>query len=189
MRMPKMLVPLCLAASTFGGGPIARAQHGLPAPTAEHKVLGAEEGTWDATIKSYPNGPEGEADVTRGVEVNTVITGGLWVFSVFKADFNGLAFEGRGQFGYDPNKKKYVGTWVDSMSPALTVLEGSYDANTRTLTYTGEGISPMDGSKFAERMVTTTRADGSRDFTLFMKMAATGGKEAKVMEVHYTRRK
>ena len=68
-----------------------------------------------------------------------------------------MAFEGRGQFGYDPAKKKYVGTWIDSMSPTLRVLEGTYDAKTKTLTYKGDGVCPIDGSKLLQRMVTTTK--------------------------------
>ena len=100
-----------------------------------------------------------------------------------------MAFEGHGQFGYDPARKKYVGTWIDSMSPTLSVLEGSYDAKTKTLTYTCDGVCPKDGSKLKQRMVTTTKADGTRVFAVFMTGEATGGKEVKAMETVYTRRK
>ncbi|SIO36295.1 Protein of unknown function [Singulisphaera sp. GP187] len=182
---------LCLAASALGIGSIALAQdeYPVPKPTAEHKILAAEEGTWDATIKSYPKGPDSEAMVTKGVEVNTVLPGGLWLASVFNADFGDMKFEGRGQYGYDSIQKKYVGTWVDSMSPSLTVLSGSYDAKTKTLTYTGDGVCPLDGSKLAQKMVSTTKDDGSRQFTLYMTGTQTGGKEAKVMQIEYTKRK
>ena len=191
MSMVKSLGILGLAALMFGATSIGKAQENtpIPSPTAEHRILAAEEGTWDAAIKSYPNGPESEPMVAKGVEINTVMTGGLWVTSVFRADFGGMAFEGRGQFGYDPGKKKYVGTWIDSMSPSLTVLEGCYDARTKTVTYTGDGVCPKDGSKLSERMVTITNADGSRDFALYITGTPTGGKEAKVMQVHYTKRK
>jgi hypothetical protein len=191
MSMPKLLLHLCFTVSTFGVGSLAIAQgdHPVPSQTAEHKLLAADEGTWDAAIKSFPNGPDSEAMVSHGVEINTVVSGGLWVASTFRADFGGMTFEGRGQFGYDPAQKKYVGTWIDSMSPSLSVLEGFYDAKTKTLTYTGEGVCPKDGSKLAQRMVTTTKADGSRDFTLYMTGTPTGGKEAKVMQIQYTKRK
>jgi hypothetical protein len=191
MSMPRILLQLCFAAFAFGVGSIATAQddHPVPSPTAEHKILAADEGTWDAAIKSYPNGPDSEPMVSKGVEINTVLAGGLWVASTFRADFGGMTFEGRGQYGYDPAQKKYVGTWIDSMSPALSVLEGSYDAKTKTLTYTGDGVCPKDGSKLAQRMVTTTKADGSREFTLYMTGTPTGGKEAKVLQIQYTKRK
>ncbi len=186
--MNKLLLTLVFASVLDS---IAEAQEGhpIPTPTAEHKILAADEGTWDATIKGYPNGPDSEPMVSKGVEVNTVLSGGLWVVSTFKADFGGMAFEGRGQYGYDPAKKRYVGTWIDSMSPALSVLEGTYDGKTRTLTYKGDGVCPKDGSKLAQRMVTTTREDGSREFTLYVTGVPTGGKEAKVLQIEYTRRK
>jgi hypothetical protein len=189
MNMRKFLVPLCLAASVLGVVSFATAQEMPPKPTAEHKILAADEGTWDAAIKSYPNGPDSEPMAAKGVEVNTVLPGGLWISSTFQADFGGMAFEGRGQFGYDPNKKKYVGTWIDSTSAALTVLEGSYDAKTKTLTYKGDGVCPIDGTKVAQRMVTTTKADGTREFVLYVTGTQTGGKEARVMQIAYTKRK
>ncbi len=188
MRTPKLLAQLCLAASVLTSAGIAQ-DHPLPTPTAEHKILATEEGTWDATIKSYQNGPESEPMISKGVEVNTVLTGGLWISSTFQGDFGGMKFEGRGQFGYDPAKKKYVGTWIDSMSTSLTILEGTYDAKTKTMTYTGDGVCPIDGSKLAQKMVTTTKADGSREFTFYITGTPTGGKEVKAMQVIYTKRK
>ena len=123
--MQMFLKRLCLVAALVGVGSLAVAQDMPAKPTAEHKILMSEEGTWDATVKSYKNGPESEPSVSKGVEVNTVVTGGLWLTSVFKGDFEGMAFEGRGQFGYDPIKKKYVGTWIDSFSPSLTGPRGN----------------------------------------------------------------
>ena len=41
--------------------------------------------------------------------------GGFWLLLDYKGDFGGMKFEGKGATGYDPNKKKYVSTWVDSM--------------------------------------------------------------------------
>jgi hypothetical protein len=188
MKMTKYLACFCVAASSLAQA--ARAEDPpVPKPMPEHKILASDEGTWDARIKSFENGPDSEPVLSKGVEVNTVITGGLWVVSSFKGDFGGLAFEGHGQFGYDPTKKKYVGTWIDSMTPNLTVLEGSYDAKTRTMTFLGDGVCPIDGSKLTQRMVTTAKDDRTREFTLYMTGTPTGGKEAKVMQVEYTKRK
>jgi hypothetical protein len=92
MSMAKSLGILGLAALVIGATSIGKAQENtpIPSPTAEHRILAAEEGTWDAAIKSYPNGPESEPMVAKGVEINTVMTGGLWVTSVFRADFGGM---------------------------------------------------------------------------------------------------
>ncbi len=90
--------------------------------------------------------------------------------------------------GYDPVKRKYVGTWIDSMSTILSVLEGEYDPKTRTMTYVGDGYDPGLKAKFTQKMVTTTKDDGTRVFTLFMKFAGQPA-EAKFMEVTYLKRK
>jgi hypothetical protein len=156
-------------------------------PTDGHRILAQDEGTWDATIKSFTAGPDVKPMISRGTEVNTVMTGGLWVLSRFDGDFGGMKFEGRGQFGYDPVKKIYVGTWIDSLSPTLSVLEGSYDPRTRTMTYAGDGTS-AEGMKYSQKMVTTTRDDGSRVFTLYMRVGEAKD-EVKFMEVTYQKRK
>jgi hypothetical protein len=184
MNLWKSAIGLCVVASILSAP--AMAQPGAK-PTDEHKILASEEGTWDGTIKSYMGGPDAEPAVSKGTEVNTVMTGGLWVLSKFEGDFGGMKFEGHGQFGYDPIKKKYVGTWIDSLSPNLSVLEGEYDPKTKTMTYKGEGVAP-EGVKYTQRMVTTTKDDGSRVFTLYMKVGEAKD-EAKFMEITYRKRK
>jgi hypothetical protein len=159
-----------------------------PQPTAEHKILAADVGTWDATIKAYTGGPGSEPMISKGSETNEVVLGGLWVQSRFEGSFAGAKFEGRGQFGYDIDKKKYVGTWVDSMSSSLSILEGTYDDKTKTITYVGDGYSPELKAKFVQKMVTTTKPDGSRVFNLYMKFEGQKD-EMKIMEITYTKRK
>jgi hypothetical protein len=157
-------------------------------PLPEHKILASDEGTWDATIRMYAGGPDAEPSVSKGSEVNEVLPGGLWVLSKFEGEFGGMKFHGRGQFGFDPVKKKYVGTWLDSMSTVLSVLEGDYDAKTKTMTYVGDGYDPEHKAKFSQRMVTTMKDDGTRVFTLYMKFEGQPA-EAKFMEITYTKRK
>ena len=184
MALSRVLISLCIVASSLGTS--AMAQFTKPGP--EHKILAADEGTWDATVKSFAAGPDAEPTVSKGTEVNTVLPGGLWVLSKFEGDFDGVKFEGRGQFGYDPLKKKYIGTWIDSMSAGLTVLEGTYDAKTKTMTYEGDAVEPATKMKYHEKMVTATKDDGTRVFTLYMKIGEAKD-EVKFMEVTYRKRK
>lgn len=191
MHLPKSLSAVCLLAASILAPPAdSRAQESPPAPkaTPEHKILAEDEGTWDATIKSYFAGPDAEPKVSKGTEVNTVLPGGLWVLSKFEGDVEGTKFEGRGQFGYDPSKKKYVGTWIDTMTPTLSVLEGTYDAKTKTMTFVGDGYDLESKTKFTQKMVTTMKDDGTRVFRLYMKFAGSDD-EIKFMEVEYTKRK
>ncbi len=191
MSVAKSLICLGAVAAVLAAPARSRAQEKapVPKPTAEHKVLATEEGTWDAAGKSYMGGPDAAPTDWKGVEVNAMMTGGMWMISKFEGEIDGQKFEGRGQFGYDQLKKKYIGTWIDSMSPGISVLEGTYDAKTKTMTYAGDSVEPASGMKYSQRMVTVTKDDGSRNFTLYMTMDATGGKEAKVLEIAYTKRK
>ncbi len=185
MKLSRILPLLCVVASLSTAR--ARAQAPMK-PMAEHQILAADEGTWDATVKSFTSGPDGEPMISKGTEVNTLMSGGLWILSKFEGDFGGMKFEGRGQFGYDPIKKKYVGTWIDSVNPILSVLEGEYDAKTRTMTYVGEGVGPDGKTKYTQKMATTTKDDGTRVFTLSMKMEGTKD-EIRFMEITYKKRK
>jgi hypothetical protein len=185
MDLTKALVRVCVVASLLSASAMAQS---FPKPTPEHKILATDEGTWDATIKSFAAGPDAEPMVSHGTEVNTVLTGGLWVLSKFDGDFGGVKFEGRGQFGYDPIKKKYVGSWIDSLNPTLSVLEGTYDPKTKTMTYVGDAIDPNTKSKYTQKMVTTIKDDGTRVFTLHIKLDG-GEDEVKLMEVTYKKRK
>lgn len=186
--LARTLAFACLAAWSPANTAIAQEPPPVQKALPEHKILAADEGVWDATIRTYLGGPDAEPSVSKGSEVNEVLPGGLWVLSKFEGDFGGMKFLGRGQFGYDPVKKKYVGTWLDSTSTILSVLEGEYDAKTKTMTFVGEGYDPDQKAKFTQKMVTTTKDDGSRIFTLSMKYAGQPA-EVKFMEIAYTKRK
>jgi hypothetical protein len=175
----------CLGLAAFLASSAAAQE---PPPSPEHQILAADVGTWDAAIKSFMDGPGSEPQISKGVETNEIMTGGLWVLSKFEGNFGPMKFEGRGQFGYDPAKKKYVGTWIDSMSPSISVLEGTYDAKTKTMSYIGDGYDPRSKSKYTQRMVTAMKDDGTRVFTLSMKFEG-GDPEVKMMEITYTKRK
>src|SRR6185503_17588298 len=78
-------------------------------PGPEHAFLAKDAGTWDATITDKNTGV-----VSKGTEVRRMV-GGLWLIGDFTSEMNGQPFVGHGITGFDQDKKKYVGAWVDSM--------------------------------------------------------------------------
>src|ERR1700689_3094594 len=91
-----------------------------PTPGPEHAVFSKDVATWDADVLvRMPGAPPQES---RGVAVNRLVCGGLWLVSDFKNETTG--FEGHGVFGYDAQQKKYVGTWVDPMRTFLAPMSG-----------------------------------------------------------------
>ena len=145
----------------------------------EHQELKWREGTWDALIKS--GGSE-----SKGVATYKMECAGLWLVSEFKGDFGGQAFQGRGLDGYDPEKKKYVSVWVDSMSARPMLLEGEMDKEKKVLTLIGEGPG-MDG-KPAKFKSVTRRVDDNHE-TFKMSVVGADGAEMEMITIEYTRRK
>jgi hypothetical protein len=156
-------------------------------PTAEHERLAKDVGTWDATIKSWMGGPSSEPMVSKGVEVGKLMPGGLWLLTEFEGKFGDQVFHGCGQAGYDPQKKKYVGTWVDSMSTAIMIMEGDFDPDTHTVTMYSKGTGPS-GKPYEAKMTSKYEGDDTRVFTMSMKSEDTKGEYAKLMEITYKRR-
>ncbi|MCB9903381.1 MAG: DUF1579 family protein [Planctomycetes bacterium] len=132
----------------------------MPKPTEQHKMLMKSVGTWEGTLTmSMPGMP------TEGVAAKEVVTafGPFWTTSHFTCDFMGMPFEGSGLMGYDPNKEKYLGTWIDNMSPALAVMEGELDEESGKLTMHYEAINMMTGEMTPHSNVMTM---GENSYTL-----------------------
>ena len=71
--------------------------------------------------------------------------------------------------GYDPEKKKYVGTWVDSMNNYLWKYEGTIDSTGKVLTLATEGPCPQKGGKLTKfQEVTEFKGDDVRTFVSSM---------------------
>ncbi|MEM8677801.1 MAG: DUF1579 domain-containing protein [Planctomycetota bacterium] len=157
----------------------------LPTATAEHKIFEMEEGDWDAAITMFmgPAGPFDPPQQSKGRESNRMI-GDFWIVSDFSGNFEGLAFTGQGRFGYDVEQKKYVGSWIDSMSPHATKMIGTYDAATKTMTYETTGVG-MGGVPTKGKNVVVY---GDQDRTMTMYITAPGSDEMiKAMEIVYTK--
>jgi hypothetical protein len=185
----RQLVAICLGLGIVGTARVASAQDGPPGakPTSDHKLLAKDVGTWDATVKSWMSGPGSEPSVSKGVEVDKLLPGGLWLLNDFEAEFGGMAFHGHGVTGYDTQKKKYIGTWVDSLATTIMTMEGSYDEGTHTLTMYGKGTD-MAGKPYDSKSTTKYLGSDERVFTMLVKSDETKGEQVKMMEITYKRR-
>ena len=154
-------------------------------PTAEHAALALSEGTWDATVEISMGPPGTPPQTSKGVEVNRMCCGGLWMISEFKSDPGSAPFEGYGLTGYEPSKKKYITTWVDSDLTTPMTSEGTYDAAKRTLTMRGSMTSR--GKTLQWRNVEVWKDDDTRQYTMYQR--GPDGKESPSMSITYRRRK
>jgi hypothetical protein len=154
-------------------------------PTKQHEALAEDVGTWDGDVTLWP-AAGAEPMKSKGVETNEMF-GKMWLMSKYDGDMGGEKFSGRSAIGYDPVKKKFYGGWVDTMSPFMMKLEGDYDEALKTLTMTGDATSVMTGKDEKFKLVTKWEDKDKKTFEIY----GTGedGKEWKMMETKYTRRK
>jgi hypothetical protein len=153
---------------------------GKPGP--EHEVLKHFEGTWDAVVKFEAEKPQ----VSKGVGVFRLECGGMWLVSEFTGEFGGAKFQGRGIDGYDQEKKKYFGVWVDSLAPSPTISDGTYDPQEKSLTFLSTGKGP-DGKPTQTRSVTSLKEKDRLLVQMFTK--AEEGTEQLLMTIEYSRRR
>lgn len=173
---------LALAAGVMLAGTVTAQE--MPKPGPEHEVLEMDAGTWDATVEMFA-APGAPPMVSKGTETNTMGCGGLCLISDFKGDFGGMPFHGHGTSTWDRAKKKYVGTWTDSMSSGLALSEGTYDPASKKATAWMEG--PDATGKVTRSKAVVEYKDAN---TRIMSMFTTGpdGKEVPSMRISYTRK-
>ncbi|HLY08040.1 MAG TPA: DUF1579 domain-containing protein [Planctomycetota bacterium] len=177
-----------LCAVLLAVGLVAEGLHGEdgPKPGKEHQVLKQWEGTWDAVFRFIPEPGKPMAE-SKGVETASVGLGGFWLTTEFRGDMMGTPFTGRGTIGYDQQKQRYVGTWIDSMKSGLLVSEGTADERGRLFTMIAQGYSDAQGKARVMKQVMELKDKDSRTLTFLT--PNPDGKDMVVGTIEYTRRK
>lgn len=165
---------------------LVSAQEYQPAKaTDKHEALQKEIGTWKAEATWWPKGADGPAVKSTGTETNRIIGDGLWVVREYVGKVQGHPYEASGHYGYDPKTDKYLGTWVDSRTHNVTIMEGTYDPKTESLEMISE-TEGRDGAVVIGRSVTRYVDDGKKEFIMFIELPS--GEKVKWMEIHYTKK-
>jgi hypothetical protein len=154
----------------------------MPKPTAEQiALLAASVGDWDV-VTTVPAPGQGDVEDT-GTERVRPICGGKWFWSDFDGRMMGRPFEGHSLMGYDPTRQKYVGVWLDSMSPTHALTWGTYDAGKKQWSFAGECIDMAGNTAQIDETYRHTDAD-TRD----LEIAFTSKAGTQTMRMHYTRK-
>lgn len=198
MRLSQWTLALSLTAVGVFGVSTLTAQDATPpggaemmemppefSPGPNHKMLEPFVGEWKVVVKFWMD-PAAEPGVSEGTASARWIMDGRWMQEDFTGDFAGMPFKGMGMTGYDPFKKKYISTWIDSMSTTMMTQEGTADSAGKVFTYSGKSFDPM------MNMETTTKTilsvDSHDQHTMKMFMITPDGAETQTMEIVYTRK-
>ena len=156
--VPSALALLALLALGPAFAPLVQEAASPPAAAADSKALDAWIGTWTAEV-------EAGGQRSQGREVCRRDYGGTWIVSEFEGEIFGAPFKGLGLLGYDEVRRAYVSTWIDSVTPSLTVSEGQLSADGKVLKSTATGVD-SEGQPVVTESITTFRDARTRVFEL-----------------------
>ena len=157
------------------------------APQKEHEWLQKLVGDWtfEGAATMEPGKPPEKFTGTESVRS----LGGLWILAEGQGECpGGGAATTMMTLGYDPQKKRYVGTWIGSMMNHLWVYDGALDAAGRVLTLETEGPNMAAEGKVAKfKDVMELKSDDHRVLT--SQMLGDDGRWHGFMTANYRRRK
>jgi Protein of unknown function (DUF1579) len=145
-----------------------------------HKLIG--DWTYDGEVIE----PGKPSQKFRGTE-SVRSLGDLWVIAESAGEIpGGDAATMILTLGYNPEKKRYVGTWIGSMMSHLWVYDGALDAAERALSLNAEGPSMAgDGKTATYKDVIELESDAHRILTSHVQ--GDDGKWHQFMRADYRR--
>jgi Protein of unknown function (DUF1579) len=153
-------------------------------PGEPHKKLDALVGTFDAKVRSTID-PAKPPEDSVGTSVNTWVLGGRYVQQEFDGSFMGEPFNGIGYTGYDNVQKKYLSVWMDTAGTGMMWMTA--DKTGKTLAGSARIWDPMTQKPATVESKTTVLDNDHHTFELWGK--APNGRQIKLMEIQYTRKK
>lgn len=156
-------------------------------PQDEHQWLQRLVGEWtsEAEMNMTPDDPPVKTKGTESVRS----LGGLWILAEGQGEMpGGGSATMMMTLGYDPQKKRYLGTWVGSMMTHMWVYDGVLDGTGNVLTLDTEGPSMAgDGKMSKYQDVIEFKSDEYR--ILSSQVLGEDGKWNRFMTAHYRRRR
>ncbi len=156
----------------------------LATPGEPHKMLARLEGSWTTRTKAWmePDKPPMEG---RGTCVQKTLLGGRYLQQEYTGEMAGETFAGINIIGYDNYTKKYVSTWIDSMSTGIYCFEGTGSEDGKTITQESTYDDPVRGPMVWRSMARFVDND-TVEYEMFM--IPKGGREEKMMEMTMSRK-
>jgi Protein of unknown function (DUF1579) len=156
-------------------------------PQKEHRWLEKLIGEWtyEWDMPAEPGKPP--AKITGSETVRAL--GPLWVVGQGGGNSpGGGTDQSMVTLGYDPEKGRFVGTWIGSMMTHLWIYDGALDATGRVLTLNAEGPSMTgDGTMARYQDIIEFKDDDRR--TLTARTLGADGSWEEMMSMEYRRKK
>jgi hypothetical protein len=153
-------------------------------PGEGQKKLEPLVGRFDAKVTTWMS-PSKPPEESTGTSETSWVLGNRFLETKYQGTFMGQPFSGIGYTGYDNVTKKYVGTWMDTLSTGMMLSTGTMAGNVMKSMATMS--DPMTG-KASQATETFTIIDDDHN-KMEMWEPGPDGKNVKIMEINYTRKK
>ncbi|MFI5185815.1 MAG: DUF1579 domain-containing protein [Chitinophagales bacterium] len=192
--MKRITLPICFVsilyfcgnAQPMDSAAMMKAWQNFMTPGDMQKMLAKSDGVWNEEVSTWMD-PGQPPQKSMSTCTNKMVLNGLYQESVHKGTMMGMPFEGHGTVGYDNAKKVFVSSWIDNMGSGIMYTEGTWDNATKSLVMKGKTTDPMTGKDVGVREVMKFIDDNNQ--TMEMYGAGPDGKEMKMMEIKFTRKK
>ena len=154
-------------------------------PGKPHKILAKLVGSWTTKTTAWMEPGKPPTHGTGACE-QKMLFGGRYLQQEYSGDMMGMSFIGINLVGYDNHTKKYVSTWIDSMSTGIYYFEGTGSADGKTITQECRYDDPVRGP-VKWRSVSRIVDDNTMEYEMFI--TPKGGKEEKMMEMTVSRKR
>ncbi len=154
-------------------------------PGDPHKRLASMVGSWTTKTKAWmePDKPPMEG---QGTCEQKMLLDGRYLQQEYTGDMMGEPFTGINLIGYDNHTKKYVSTWIDSMSTGIYYFEGTASPDGKTITQESRYDDPVRGPT-TWQSITRIVDDNTLEYEMYL--TSKGGKKEKMMEMTVTRKR
>lgn len=156
----------------------------LATPGEPHKLFASLAGSWTTTTKEWMEPGKPPAESTGSAEMKMLLDG-RFLQQDYSGVMMGQPYSGIGLSAYDNLRKRYVSTWIDSMSTGIFVMEGTASADGKTITLRGQHNEP-GGGVMTHRAIWKIADNNTQTFEMYG--THKGGKEMKMMEITYARK-
>ena len=184
----RLSIALAAAFCVFGARSYAVAQEipEIPKPQQEHQWLEQLAGEWNAVMECSM-GPDQPPMKAEAIQSSKMI-GGRWLAATGQGDMMGTPMTSVLTLGFDPAKKKYVGTFISSCGNELWTYEGELSDDGKKLVLDTEGpnmMTPGTSSKYQE----TIEVKDKDHYLFTSSIEGPDGKMVQFMTAEYTRKK
>ena len=156
----------------------------LATPGEPHKLLASIAGSWTTKTKEWID-PQKPPVESTGTVSSRMMLDGRFLQQEITGSMHGRPHTGIWTIGYDNLLKRYISTWIDTMSTQIFIMDGTASADGKAITLTGQHAE-VGGGHMTHRAIWKILDSNTQEFIMYG--TYHGGQEMKMMEVLYTRK-